>query len=183
MGGKKTRQRYFVARELRLSIAFIALWSLLAALMLIYIAKELGGALHNFILLPFIIIMVGYGAVVVAFSIYFCNRFIGPFERLKMEMRLVLAGDIKKRLAIRRKDDIYIKSFIGELNDLLDAYEARELLIHDLARCIDSEFMSIMSGLKDENLPRETRFDNTVHSYEKIKAILRQHVESQPTST
>lgn len=179
MSDKKTRQLFFVARELRLSITFIALWSLLAALLLIYIAKELGGALPNYHLLPFLVVMLGYAAVVVAFSIFFSNRFIGPFERLKIEMRLILRGDYKKRLSIRKRDDIYIKSFVEELNELLRNYESNRRFIEDLALKIDAEFMNMISGLKAGDLSKELQYEGIVQSYEKVKAMFRQRGEEK----
>ena len=70
---KKIRQKYFVTKELRLSIALIILWSLLITAFFTYFAKELSDQIGHGILL-FVIIMVGYMLIVIVLTMLFSHR-------------------------------------------------------------------------------------------------------------
>lgn len=168
---KKTRQKYFVPKELRYSIAFIVIWSLVAGVILIYLAKQLGGFLQDEIL-PFVVIMLGYSLVVVIFTMIFSNRFIGPFERLKLEIRLVLAGDYDRRLVLRKNDDIYIKSFISEVNRLVDEFERQNHWRRELIKAIDSELIEMIAVIEEQELSREEQIGRIVTFHNRIKRIL-----------
>ncbi len=69
---------------------------------------------------------------------------IGPFQRLKTEMKLIQSGDYCKRLNVRDNDDLYIKSFLMEVNKLLDELEKTDNCRKDLAKCVDSELLNIL---------------------------------------
>ena len=91
---KKIRQKFYAARELRVSIALIVLWSLLAVIFFSLLAKELGGYLQKmeigiqYGVLGFLLVVAGYGIIVIVLSTLFTHRFIGPFQRLKVEIRM-----------------------------------------------------------------------------------------------
>ncbi len=169
---RKKRQRYFVPKELRYSIAFIVIWSLLAGVVLIYLAKALGGLIHQNVL-PFVLIMAGYAAVVVIFTMIFSHRFIGPFERLKLQMRLILSGDYERRLQVRKNDDVYIRSFIGEVNNLLDSYERKHRSRAELAKGIDSELIDLVSILENKGLTREDQIEQIARFHSRVKEMVK----------
>jgi signal transduction histidine kinase len=149
------KQKYFVTKELRLSIALIILWSLFITAFFTYFAKELGDKIgHGTPLL--IIVMLGYVVIVVVLTLLFSYRFIGPFQRLKTEMRLIRTGEYHRRLNLRTNDDIYIRSFIKEVNIILDEYEKVQHYRKDLVKYIDSELIRIITLIEEGESSRDT---------------------------
>lgn len=168
---KKTiRQKYFVSKELRISIALIILWTLLITAFFTYLAKELGGRIGHGTPL-FIIIMFGYVAIVVVLTMLFSHRLIGPFQRLKTEIRLILAGDYGRRLNVRVKDDVYIKSFIAQINKLLDRIENMHRCQKDMVNKFDTELLDILSDIEEKEGSREKLRDSLLTLHKKIRHI------------
>lgn len=167
---RKIQKRHFVTKELRYSIGFIVIWSLLAGVIFIFLAKELRKVIHHEIV-P-VIIIVGYGVIVVLLTLFFSHRFIGPFERLKMEMRLILAGDYNRRLHIRQKDDLYIRSFIAEINILLDGFEKMHIKREDLLKGVGLELERLVATLQMEQ-EEEKRADAVRLCREKINVLFK----------
>ena len=168
---KKTmRQKYFVSKELRISIALIILWTLLITAFFTYLAKELGGRIGHGTPL-FIIIMFGYVAIVVVLTMLFSHRLIGPFQRLKTEIRLILAGDYSRRLNVRIKDDVYIKSFIGQINKLLDRIQKMHECQRDMIKNFDSEILGILSDIEEKEGSREKLRESVLSLHKKIRTI------------
>ena len=164
-------QRFFLAKELRLSIALIVIWSLLAGIFFTYITKLLGaGAEHG--LLSFAAVFVGYLAVVILLAHFFAYRLIGPFERLKMEMRLVLAGNYERRLSVRTSDDLYIRSFIADVNKLLDRLENTCLDRNRLMREINTDLLKMLSLFEKADVPKEKIKEMLLAFREKTDALL-----------
>jgi signal transduction histidine kinase len=122
MDDKKMRKKYFSLKELRLSIAHMVLWSLLSIAFFTYLTIELGERIERGPLYIIAVISI-YALVVLLLTLIFAHRFIGPFERLKMQLKIIIAGNYHKRLNIRKHDDIYVNSFIVEVNKLLDRLE------------------------------------------------------------
>lgn len=181
----KFRQKFYVARELRFSIALIVLWSLLAVLFFAWIARELNDYLNRseirieYGLFGFLFVMVGYGVIVLVLSALFSHRFIGPFERLKVEIRRILSGDFSRRLHIRKGDDVYITSFILEVNRVLDDYERHIHMKAALRENLDRECLRLLSrtGARIET-PEEQR-EAIVTLYNRLKTTLD---ESEPAT-
>jgi methyl-accepting chemotaxis protein len=174
---KKTlRQKYFVSKELRISIALIILWTLLITAFFTYLAKELGGRMGHGTPL-FIIIMFGYVAIVVVLTMLFSHRLIGPFQRLKTEIRLILAGDYRRRLNVRVKDDIYIKSFIGQINQLLDRIENMHKCQKDMINQFDSELLGLLSQIEEKEDSKENLRETVLSLHKKIQHIAEQKMK------
>lgn len=146
-------KRHFVSKELRYSLALIIIISLAAGIIFIYLAKLLGMVISH-VYVPFII-MAGYVIIVVALTMIFSHRFIGPFPRLKMEIRIILGGEYSRRLHIRAKDDIYIKSFIEELNRLLNEFERMHLLKQELIQSVEADLEALYSCISSRDMSRE----------------------------
>lgn len=170
MSKKTIRQKYFVARELRISIALIILWALLATAFFTYFAKELGQKIGHGTLL-FFIVMLGYVVIVIALTMLFSHRLIGPFQRLKSEIRLIIAGDYYKRLNVRKNDDVYIKSFIEEVNKILDELEKLYSYREEVSRHIDSELLNFISLIEEEEHSREKLREAVLSFHKKVKAL------------
>ncbi len=103
----------------------------------------------------FIIILAGYTIIVIILSLFFAHRFLGPFERLKMQLKIILLGDYHKRLRIRGHDDLYIRSFVSEVNKLLDNLEKMHLLKEEPVKMIDSDLSNIKSLIERKEISRE----------------------------
>ncbi|RJQ54596.1 MAG: hypothetical protein C4526_05055 [Nitrospiraceae bacterium] len=170
MSEKITRQKYFVSRELRISIALIILWSLLVAAFFTYFAKELGEKIGHGVLL-FVIVMLGYIVIVVALTMLFSHRLIGPFQRLKTEIRLIVAGEYRRRLTVRNNDDLYIRSFILEVNRILGELEKLHGYKEDIVMHIDSELMNFISLIEEGEQSKEKLREAALAFHGKIKSL------------
>ncbi|MDA8173421.1 MAG: hypothetical protein M0018_02385 [Nitrospiraceae bacterium] len=149
------KQKHFTSSALRYSILFIVMWSLGAGVVFITLAKLLGNMVNREFL-PFII-MAGYVALVLVLTLYFSHRLIGPFERLKMEMRLILGGDYSRRLHVRHRDDIYIKSFVEDVNKVIHELEMARGELEHLSHAAKSELKTLTSLVKGSpGCPNET---------------------------
>jgi hypothetical protein len=125
---KKVKQRFFTARELRISIVMIILLSFLSSVVFMYLIKVFGGTIKEHSILAFILVMVGYAAVVGFLTTIFTHRFVGPFERLRYELSIIISGDYQRRLNVRKHDDAYVKAFVEDVNKVI-------LLLQENDRC------------------------------------------------
>ncbi|HHN64348.1 MAG TPA: hypothetical protein ENK09_03180 [Nitrospirae bacterium] len=171
MKNKQVRQRYYISKELRFSIALMILWSFLAVGLLMLFTKEIG--IDNENKLPaFIIVLGGYGIICFFLTMIFSHRLIGPFERLKLELRLIRRGNYGQRLNLRKKDDIYIRSFIDEVNHLIEDIERYHHFTEEVKKGIDEEFLRIISIYDTSNLSKEQQKDMLIEFYKNIKTRL-----------
>ena len=170
------KQKNFVTKELRLSIALIILWSLLITAFFTYFAKELSSKIGHGSLL-FVIIMVGYIVIVIVLTMLFSHRLIGPFQRLKMEMKLIGSGDYRRRLKIRNNDDIYIRSFVMEVNKLLDDVEKMHKYKEGLIRQVDTELIKVISDIEKNEASKEKLREAVLAFHKKLKSLAEHGVE------
>lgn len=173
---RKIGQKHFAPREVRFSIAMIILWSLLVTAFFTYIATKLSENVGQSVI-SFIILIVGYIVIVIVLTMHFSHRFLGPFQRLKTEMRLIMTGDYTRRLNVRKQDDMYIKSFIIEANKMLDVLEKAHLCRKDILEHIDSEFSGIITLVETEETSREKLRDALLSFHGKIKSLEQKHSE------
>ncbi|MBI4682097.1 MAG: hypothetical protein HY757_03230 [Nitrospirae bacterium] len=176
MTRKLIKQHYFISKELRISIALIILWSLLVTAFYTYFARELGEKIGQGTPL-FIIVMLGYVLIVVVLTLIFSHRLIGPFQRLKTEMRLIRAGEYHRRLNLRNNDDIYLKSFIKEVNMVLEEYEKMHQYKKDMIKHIDSEMLNLISSIQEGKHSVETLKEHVVEFHKKLKSIKEEKAE------
>jgi nitrogen fixation/metabolism regulation signal transduction histidine kinase len=170
---KRVHQKFFMARELRLSIALIVIWSLLAGILFTYITKELGAKIEPGIV-TFILVFVGYILIVVVLAMFFAHRFIGPFERLKMEIKLVLAGNYQRRLNVRGSDDFYIRSFIMEVNKIIDILDnkCRAFDQEKLSRVVDSGLLNMIALIEKPDFSKEKLREALILLHQKLHSML-----------
>lgn len=168
---KKIRTKYFSLKELRISIAHMVLWSLLVVAVFTYLAMELGDKIERG---PFyfLIVFLGYAIIVVILPIFFTHRFLGPFERLKTELRIILAGDYHRRLSVRSKDDYYIKSFVVEVDKVLDELEKMYFFKKKICKKIDSELSEIKSLLEKKEISEEELRGAVLSFHKKVVGLL-----------
>lgn len=168
---KKLRKEYFVSKELRLSIAIMLLWALLITGFFTYIARGLDEKVGSSTLL-FAIIMIGYLAIVFVLSIFFSHRILGPFQRLHTELRLIISGNHHKRLNVRKNDDLSVKLFINEVNNVLSAYEGMHINRKDLIKNIDSEVLGLLSTVREGGKSPEELQDAILEVHKRLNALL-----------
>jgi uncharacterized membrane protein len=171
---RKIAQKHFAPREVRFSIAMIILWSLLVTAFFTYIATKLSENVGQSAI-SFVLLIVGYIVIVIVLTMHFSHRFLGPFQRLKTEMRLIMTGDYNRRLNVRNKDDMYIKSFIIEANKMLDVLEKTHLCRKDILEHIDSGFSGIITLVEAEGTSREKLRDALLSFHGKIKSLEQKH--------
>ena len=175
---KKHRQRFFVAKELRLSIALIILWSLLAVVIITFAIKKLTDSFGldaeagGFGPVAFLLVMGAYAAFVMFFSTFFSHRFLGPFVRLKLEIRRILGGQYDWRLHVRTHDDPYISSFIEEVNRILVRLEELERVRGSVRQKLDSVLMEVIAELENPDMSRERQRQLLLSMHRDLKALL-----------
>ena len=128
MGIKKLiRQKYFVSRELQLSIALLVTLVLLGGIFLQSVAASLTDyfAIESPIL--GIVMVVGYIFIVALSSIVFSHRLVGPFKRLEYEMKHIRSGELDYRLSARYKDDLHVRGFVDEVNGFIEEFEDMQI--------------------------------------------------------
>ncbi len=138
---KKIRQRFFVARELQATIAILVVIALLGGSVLQFASKSITDYMGLNAPYLTVILMAGYIAIIVFCALFFTHRLIGPFKRLEYEMKWVANGELDRRLSVRGRDDFHVKSFISEVNSLIDKCEEMSLdynkINSALTQCID----------------------------------------------
>jgi hypothetical protein len=172
IGHKKLQRKHFTLKEVRLSIAHMVLWSLLSIAFFTYLTIELGEIIDKSPLY-FIVLLAIYAIVVVILTLFFTHRFIGPFARLKTELRIILSGNHHKRLTVRHHDDIYIGSFIKEVNMLVDKLEKMYFLKEDFHKKIAPELSEIKSLAESPDVSREDLKQAIVSFNDKVEGFLR----------
>ncbi len=171
--GPKQSKRHFATRELRYSVAFIVISSLVAGVGFIVLAKALNTVISPGIV-P-VIIMVGYAGLVLLLTMVFSHRFVGPFQRLKMEMRIILSGNYSGRLKVRKRDDLYIKSFIEEVNHVLNEFEKMHLLKESLIKTVDEDLEALSGNLGCQDMTKEELLNTIESCRNKTRATLKKY--------
>ncbi|MBI5598925.1 MAG: hypothetical protein HY890_04220 [Deltaproteobacteria bacterium] len=120
---KHMRQRYFVARELQLSVALLVILALLGGIFLQSIASAMTSYFGLRTPALGIFLIAGYVALVGFFAIFFSHRMVGPFKRLEYEIGIIKSGELDQRLTVRTKDDLHVRKFIEEVNELVRKFE------------------------------------------------------------
>jgi hypothetical protein len=141
------KQRFFTVRELRISLAMIILLSFLSAVVFMYLIKVFGDSLKEHSIMAFVLVMIGYAILVGVLTAIFTHRFIGPFERLRYEIGVILGGNYEKRLRIRRQDDAYVRSFVEDVNKVVMLLEESDRTSVGIRKDIYLELSSIINKI------------------------------------
>ena len=148
---KKTlSQRYFIAREIQITIAILVVIALLSGIFLQLISKGL--SVYMGIESPFIgiFLTVGYIAIIVFLAILFSYRLVGPFKRLEYEMKLIAKGELDRRLSIRGNDDLHVKNFAGYMNEMINDFEEMSKDYNKINAAIDRGFDDLLEMIKSD---------------------------------
>lgn len=165
----KKKPRFFTSRELRVSLMLIILISFLSAVVFMYLIKIFGGTIREHSLLSFVVVMLGYAVIVWVLTMLFTHRFIGPFERLRYELGMVIAGDFKRRLRVRRHDDSYVRAFVDDVNKVIGLLDDNDRRSADTQRELYTELTRIINKMPSD----DPRRNELAHLREKVSAELR----------
>jgi|GEM_PF-3304459 len=114
------KQRYFIERDLFFQTLTLLLTVLLGGFLLLLLSKTISGYVDSSIL--FLMLFVGYFLLIIFFSWSLSRRFIGPFSRLKGNMKDISQGDFTLRLMVRKGDDVRITHFVEEANRMVVSF-------------------------------------------------------------
>ncbi len=149
------RQKYFVARELQLTIAFLVVVALLGGIFLQSVSAALTEYLDVKTPALGIFLILGYVALVAFLSIVFSHRLVGPFKRLEYEMKLIKAGELDRRLSLRTNDDSQVRIFIEHVNDLIEDFEAMSSDYNKMSSDASIAIADAIDDLSEESPDRE----------------------------
>ena len=158
---KHHRQHYFSSAHLRYSLFLIVLISLLTILLFSFAIRLIGEFMEDLgyemqgNIPALIVVIIGYAVIVFSLTYYFSHRFIGPFERLKTDMSIILGGFFYLLLITRERDDIYIRSFVDEVNNMLDEFESLCISRQGLRDILHKDMKGIIDLLDDEGTSKE----------------------------
>jgi len=114
------KQRYFIERDLFFQTLTLLLTVLLGGFLLLLLSKTISGYVDSSIL--FLMLFVGYFLLIIFFSWSLSRKFIGPFSRLKGNMKDIAQGDFTLRLMVRKGDDVRITRFVEEANRMVVSF-------------------------------------------------------------
>ncbi len=151
----KRRQRYFVARELQISLAFLVILALLGGVFLQSVSKGLSSYFGLSTPAVSILLIIGYILIIIFLSILFSHRLVGPFKRLEYEMKIISKGEIARRLTVRTKDDLHVRNFIAYTNAFIDSFEALSKEYNMLNSTISTQLSELTKMLDHEHIDCE----------------------------
>lgn len=147
---KTGRQRHYETRELQLSVAVLAVLALLGGIILQAVSSELTSYYGLSPQVLSLLLIVGYVLLVALIAIFFTYRLLGPFKRLEYEMKLISAGELSRRLSIRRKDDLHIRNFVSYVNTFISEFEDMSKEYNRLNSALTKKMDEITSELSKE---------------------------------
>lgn len=163
----KNPQRFFASRDIHFSLAFLIVLTLLGGITLLvfsfWLLNEYG--LHP--ILTGILLVIGYAAIVLILSVFFAERFVGPFKRLEYEMKIISKGELEKRLSVRGGDDLHVKHFVRFLNVFISRFEEMSKEYNKLNSAVSTKISYIANELSREKTDNE-RLKEEIKTLERI---------------
>lgn len=147
----KFKQRYFSARELQFSIAFLIVIALLGGMLLQSVSSALISYYGMNAAAVGVLLIAGYALIVIVLAVFFTHRLIGPFKRLEYEMKFIAGGDIRRRLTVRGQDDLHVKNFILYTNSFLSCLEEMSKEHRILNEIVSKKILEIDEEFKKDN--------------------------------
>jgi len=153
---RTSRQRYFIERDLFFQTLTLLLTVLLGGFLLL-LSKTISGYVDSSLL--FLMLFVGYFLLIIFFAWSLSRKFIGPFSRLKENMKDIARGDLSLRLQVRQGDDVRIKTFVEEANRMVRTFnnclQKIKTPTHEMAQLTDELLRRLESRgslAKDQDL-------------------------------
>ena len=155
---KKVRHHYFVARELRITIAILAVLALLGGAFLQSVSAMLKAYFGFTTPVLSVSLTIGYIAIIAFLAIFFAHRFLGPFKRLEYEMKIITSGALDTRLTVRTKDDLYVRNFVAYVNEFIESFENMSKDYNKLHSTLSTEITNIIKKIeKGQYNPEELK--------------------------
>ncbi len=146
------KQRCFIERDLFFQTLTLLLTVLLGGFLLLLLSKTISGYVDSSIL--FLMLFAGYFLLIIFFSWSLSRKFIGPFSRLKANMKDISQGDFTLRLMVRKGDDIRITHFVEEANRMVVSFNNALEKMKDPCTEIDALAAQMIRKLKtNDNVP------------------------------
>jgi len=146
----KNKRGLFSARQLHLSIAVIAVVTLLGGVVLqagaSWALARFDLSLASYIL----ILIIGYVSLILLLCAVFVYKLVGPFRRLEYEMKLISSGELTRRLSVRDGDDLHIRRFVSNVNDLVGNFEEMSREYNRLNNIVDTKLVEINQDLLND---------------------------------
>ncbi len=146
----KNQRGLFSTKQLHLSIAVIAVVTLLGGALLqsasrwLVMSLDLGAAYYGLILI------LGYIFLILMLCAVFVYKLVGPFRRLEYEMKLISSGELTRRLSVRDGDDLHVRRFVGNVNQLLGNFEEMSREYNKLNNIVDTKLVEINEDLSSD---------------------------------
>jgi len=163
----RNQQRFFASRDIHFSLAFLIVLTLLGGITLLvfsfWLLNEYG--LHP--VLTGLLLVAGYAAIVLILSLFFAERFVGPFKRLEYEMKLISRGELERRLSVRGGDDLHVRHFVRYLNAFISEFGEMSKEYNKLGSAVSTKISYIANELSREKADNE-RIKEEIKSLQKI---------------
>jgi len=143
-------QRYFVTKEIQITIALLVVIALLSGVFLQTISKGLNTYFRFDSSFLGVFLTIGYVAIIAFLAIFFSYRLVGPFKRLEHEMKIIAKGGLDKRLSIRTNDDLLVRNFAGHVNEFINNFEEMSKDYNRLNATIDAGLDELVKILETE---------------------------------
>jgi methyl-accepting chemotaxis protein len=168
--GVVKKQRYFIERDLFFQTLTLLLTVLLGGFLLLLLSKTISGYIDSSLL--FLMLFVGYFLLIIFFAWSLSRKFIGPFSRLKENLKDISNGDLSLRLHVRNGDDVRIKSFVDDANRMIIAFnnclEKIKLPCQDLEKITNKLIYKVQS---DSHVPQQEYLDALQELQQQMKQI------------
>ncbi|MFQ5428287.1 MAG: hypothetical protein ACE5EZ_04830 [Thermodesulfobacteriota bacterium] len=146
----KNKRGLFSTKQLHLSIAVIVVVALIGGVVLQSATKW---AVSFYSLPPLfhgLILIFGYLSLILLLSAVFVYKLVGPFRRLEYEMKCISSGELTRRLSVRDGDDLHVRRFVMNVNDLVGKCEEMSREYNKLNNIVDTKLVEINEDLSNE---------------------------------
>jgi len=127
--------------------------------------NEAYGILNSTLILRLLLMI----PVVIVATMYVSHRVAGPVYRLEKELIQIGEGDLRRRLVLRKKDDL--KKMAEEMNKVMDRLDNHFSLIKSHIATLEGSLKQVkQEGLREENL--KAIVDKWTDTLEKISQEL-----------
>ncbi|NOY52042.1 MAG: methyl-accepting chemotaxis protein [Deltaproteobacteria bacterium] len=168
------KQRYFIERDLFFQTLTLLLTVLLGGFLLLLLSKTISGYVDSSIL--FLMLFAGYFLLIIFFSWSLSRKFIGPFSRLKANMKDISQGDFTLRLMVRKGDDVRITHFVEEANRMVISFNNAIEKIKDPCTELDALAVQMIRKLKTDNDIPKAECLELLQSLQERTAVIKESV-------
>ncbi|MFQ5479647.1 MAG: hypothetical protein ACE5DW_00025 [Thermodesulfobacteriota bacterium] len=148
---EKNKRGLFSTKELHLSIAVIVVVALIGGVVLQSATKWAVSYFSIPLVYHGLILIFGYLFLILILCAVFVYKLVGPFGRLEYEMKRISSGDLTRRLSVRDGDDLHVRRFVKNVNNLVGKFEEMSREYNRLNNIVDTKLLEIDKDLSDDN--------------------------------